>query len=231
MSLKERLSSGYSRTCWSRRSLAVVCVRHSFQCSDRTAVRLFTNIYRDLQRGRKLLGPIIEERLRSLNEYGNEWAGKPVGQSRSQTISALTIGFMIERFSIMVDGTGRGLRVDSKVLDNPYNGHECCGYPCRSRWHFSPRILVILRSFNFVFRRLPSYASISCCRPDSPDWCHMTELHSCALLPRSKSLLYPISSWGGWNNHWEGGIVESCDRQDAKSRQLPQGMPTSRRLI
>ena len=29
-------------------------------------------------RGLKHLGPIIEERLKYLNEYGNEWAEKPV---------------------------------------------------------------------------------------------------------------------------------------------------------
>ncbi|KAF8555102.1 cytochrome P450 [Imleria badia] len=41
------------------------------------AVRLFTNIHQCKQLGMKLIGPIIEERQKSLNEYGNERADKP----------------------------------------------------------------------------------------------------------------------------------------------------------
>ena len=32
------------------------------------------------ERARRLVGPIIEERQKFLNEYGKEWANKPVGQ-------------------------------------------------------------------------------------------------------------------------------------------------------
>ena len=86
------------------------------------ATRFLTNINQSNQRGMKLLGPIIEERKRSLDEYGNDWVDKPVSRSLSQTILGFTIGFLIERLSIMVDGQGRGSRVDSKVLDGPYTG-------------------------------------------------------------------------------------------------------------
>ncbi|KAF8549777.1 cytochrome P450 [Imleria badia] len=41
------------------------------------AARLFTNVHQNKQRGRKLIGPIIEERQNYLNEYGDKWADKP----------------------------------------------------------------------------------------------------------------------------------------------------------
>ncbi|KAG8219264.1 cytochrome P450 [Butyriboletus roseoflavus] len=41
------------------------------------AARLFTSVYQNQRRGRELLGPIIEERQKYLNECGDEWADKP----------------------------------------------------------------------------------------------------------------------------------------------------------
>ncbi|KAF8549787.1 cytochrome P450, partial [Imleria badia] len=41
------------------------------------AAQLFTNVHQNNQRGRKLLGPIIEGRQKYLNEHGNKWADKP----------------------------------------------------------------------------------------------------------------------------------------------------------
>ena len=147
MSLGERLLSGYSRTHWSRRSLAVAYPRRSFQRSDRIAARCFTSINQSQQRGRKLLGPIIEERLRSLNESGDEWADKPVGQPCCQTISALTIDFLSERLSIMADRKDRGSKVDCQVIDNSYNGCQFCSCLCESRCH----LLAYLAAEIFIF--------------------------------------------------------------------------------
>ncbi|KAG8219260.1 cytochrome P450 [Butyriboletus roseoflavus] len=41
------------------------------------AARLFTSVSQSIQRGRKLLEPIIEERRKYINEYGKEWVDKP----------------------------------------------------------------------------------------------------------------------------------------------------------
>lgn len=55
-----------------------MCPNYGFECSDSLAVRLFTRITQSNQLGRKLLGPIIEERQNYLKEYGDQWADKPV---------------------------------------------------------------------------------------------------------------------------------------------------------
>ena len=66
-------------------SLRITCSESSFHPIDSIAGRLFTNVRKTTQRGKKLIGPMIEERQRYLSEYGNEWADKPVGQFRLQT--------------------------------------------------------------------------------------------------------------------------------------------------
>ena len=48
---------------------------------DSTASWLFTSVNQGQQRGRKLLGPMIEERRKYLKEYENNWADKPVSQT------------------------------------------------------------------------------------------------------------------------------------------------------
>ncbi|KAF8549327.1 cytochrome P450 [Imleria badia] len=51
-------------------------IKYGFQHVDRLAAR-FTNVPRGIARGMKLLGPIIEERQRYVNEYGTMWDDKP----------------------------------------------------------------------------------------------------------------------------------------------------------
>ncbi|KAG8214985.1 cytochrome P450, partial [Butyriboletus roseoflavus] len=48
-----------------------------FLCLEHIAARLFTSVSQSNQHERKLLRPIIAERLRYLNESGKEWANKP----------------------------------------------------------------------------------------------------------------------------------------------------------
>lgn len=50
------------------------------QLRDSFAARFFTKVVQSNERGRRLLGPIIEERKRYLDEYGDQWADKPVGE-------------------------------------------------------------------------------------------------------------------------------------------------------
>ena len=60
---------------------------------DRLAARLFMKTIESNKCGRKLLGPVIEERLSHLNEYGNQWANKPVGRPRSVPRFIFTVIF------------------------------------------------------------------------------------------------------------------------------------------
>lgn len=60
------------------------------QPGDRLAARLFTQVAENSEHARKLAGPIIEERLRHINEYGNQCPDRPVGQPRLATNFVLT---------------------------------------------------------------------------------------------------------------------------------------------
>ena len=54
-------------------------------------MRLFTKVAESNALATKLVGPIIEERLSYLNEYGNLWADKPVSRPRLAAGIILTI--------------------------------------------------------------------------------------------------------------------------------------------
>ena len=56
-----------------------------------------------MKRGMKHLAPIIEERLKFLEEYGNDWADKPVHCPFLAKAVVLTV-VHIERSSIMAVG-------------------------------------------------------------------------------------------------------------------------------
>ena len=61
--------------------------------------------------------------------------------------------------------------------------------------------------------------------------CYFTELHACTLLPRSKSSIRPTASRRSGDDHSRGRMVQGCSEQNAPSRQLPQGVSTSGRLL
>lgn len=69
---------------WRRRFLSVFCINssiHIFLNFDSFVAPFITNITHSIKRGMEYLAPIIEERRRLLDKYGDEWVDKPVSRS------------------------------------------------------------------------------------------------------------------------------------------------------
>ena len=80
-------------------------------------------------RGLKHLGPIIEERLKYMNEYGNDWDGKPVCRLFF-SLGRFSPEFFTERPSIMVNGGRKRSTVERRAFGGPRAACQLCCHSC-----------------------------------------------------------------------------------------------------
>ena len=76
----------------------------------------------------RLLGPIIEERRKCLDQFGEEWNDKPVRRFLYEQENLLP--WLIERPLVVVDGRRRGSRVkvEHRALDEGSPRLQFCSY-------------------------------------------------------------------------------------------------------
>ena len=97
---------------------------------NRLAARLFTNVPSSIDHGMKHLQPIIQHRRKMMEEYGKDYAEKPVSKGGDRhPEQMLTCSFMLERFPKLANGRCRCRRASWQGTGSTHLDSQLCCYP------------------------------------------------------------------------------------------------------